>query len=87
MNKLYYILEDKYGQKYRVNRCICWGVVDCIKIDSEFFGIIFPENIKNKNEIMVKTYNNALCYYNEIESLVNGVIRMVKKSLNDKNDK
>ena len=84
--KLFYILEDKYGQKYSVIQCTGWGV-NCIKIDNEFFGIIFSENIKNKDEIMVKTFNNTFCYYNEIESLVKGVTRIIKKSLSDKNDK
>ena len=87
MKKLYFNLEEKYGQKYRVTRCVGWGVVDCIKIDNEYYGIIFPENIKNKNDIMIKTYNNTLYYYSEIERLINGILRVVKKSLSDKNDK
>ena len=85
MEKLYESLEDKYGQKYRVTRCVCWGVVDCIQIDNEYFEIKFPENIKNKNEIMIRSYNDTLCYYNEIERLINGITRLIKKQGDDKN--
>ena len=85
MKNLYYILEDKYGQKYSVTRCICWGTIECIKISNEYFEIIFPENIKNKNDIMIRG-NNTLYYYNEIERLINGVIRLVKKINGVKNN-
>ena len=77
--KLFLKLEEKYGQEYGIGwHTTGWGE-DYIRIRGDYFEILIPENIKNKENILIQTYNNTLYYYSVIDSIVNAVIRIAKK--------
>lgn len=77
--RLFLKLEEKYGQEYAVGwHTTGWGE-KYIRIRGDYFVIFIPENIKNKEGILIETCDNTLCYYNVIESIVNAVIRIAKK--------
>ena len=76
--KLFETIEEKYGQKYGVSWYIDgWGKRN-IKIKNEYFEIFIPENIINKSDILINTFDNVY-YYSTIESIVNAIIRIIKK--------
>lgn len=77
--RLFLKLEEKYGQEYAVGwHTTGWGE-EYIRIRGDYFEILIPENIKNKEGILIQTCNNTLYYYSVIDSIVNAVIRIAKK--------
>lgn len=78
-------IENKYGQEFIVDWYIDGWKKRNIKIKDEYFEILIPENVKGKSGILIKTFN-SFYYYNEIESIVNAVNRLIKKSLGGKNE-
>ena len=77
--RLFLKLEEKYGQEYAVGwHTTGWGE-EYIRIRGDYFEILIPENIKNKENILIQTYNNTLYYYSVIDSIVNAVMRIAKK--------
>ena len=78
--KLFLKLEEKYGQKYGIGwHTTGWGET-YIRIRGDYSEILIPENIKNKEGILIETYDNTLYYYSVIESIVNSVVRIAKKN-------
>ena len=77
-------LEEKYGQRYAVSIYTTgWGEKH-IRIRGDYFEILIPENATNKEGILIQTFDNTLYYYSVIESIINAIIRIIKKSTKKK---
>lgn len=84
--KLFEKIEEKYSQKYGVSWYTSGYGEKYIRIKDDYFDIFIPQNAKNKDGILINTFDNVY-YYTVIESIINAVNRIIKKSLSDENDK
>ena len=73
MEELYEKLEKEYGEIYWIENH--YDKLDryTITIESNHFEISIPENIKNINQTMIKTFNDFVSFYeiNKIMTFIN----------------
>ena len=77
MEELYEKLEKEYGEIYWVENY--YDKLDryTINLNSNHFEIVIPENIKNINQIMIKTFNEFINFY-EINKIMNFINENLK---------
>ena len=76
MEELYGKLEKEYGEIYWVENHYDKLNRYTISIESNHFEIAIPENIKNINQIMIKTFNDFISFYE-----INRIMTFINKNL------
>ena len=77
IEELYEKLEKEYREIYWVENNYDKLGRSTINLNSNHFELVIPENIKNINQIMIKTFNEFISFY-EINKIMNFINENLK---------